>query len=82
MLHCEIWSACVVMEKQIKNQGRVGLERVSACQIIFAREFMSACEVMDKQMEKQGRVSLVRVSACQVMLACELMSGCGCHLVK
>ena len=68
--------------KANKKQGRVSLERVSACQIILAREFMSACEVMDKQIKTQGRVSLVRVSACQVMLACELMSGCGCHLVK
>ena len=53
--------ACEVMEKQMKNQGRVSLARVPACEMMLACEVKSACEVMGKHMKKQGRVSLARV---------------------
>ena len=75
-------SACEVMDKQIKKQGRVGLARVLECEVMLACEILSACVVMEKQIKNQGRVSLERVSACQIILAREFMSGCGCHLVR
>ena len=53
--------ACEVMEKHIKNQGRVSLARVPACEVMLACEMKSACEVMERQIKNQGRVSLARV---------------------
>ena len=64
---CHLW---------LKNQGRVSLARVWACEVMLACEVKSACEVMGKHMKKQGRVSLARVWACEVMLACEMKSAC------
>ena len=61
MLAGEMKSACEVIEKQIKNQGRVSLARVSACEVMLACEMKSACEVMEKEIKSQGRVSLARV---------------------
>ena len=58
---CEVMLACEVKEKQIKNQGRVSLARVPACEVMLACEMKSACEVMERQIKNQGRVSLARV---------------------
>ena len=61
MCDTDVMLACEVMEKHIKNQGRVSLARVPACEVMLACEMKSACEVMERQIKNQGRVSLARV---------------------
>jgi len=55
-------SACEVMEKHIKKQGRVRLARVLPCEVLLACEMLSACVVMEKQIKNKG---VLAWSGCQ-----------------
>ena len=63
--HVSLWSH----GKQMKNQGRVRLARVWACEV------MLAYEVMDMHIKTQRRASRVWVLACEMMSASEIMSA-------
>ncbi len=65
MLACEIKSACEVMGKPLKSQGRGG-KTGSSCEGMAACQGMAACEAVQQQIQSQRRGGRTGLS-CEVV---------------